>query len=350
MRNEDKVLLMASIMGVDTSLYIPAYIEDLRNSQIYLLLAKKIQSLRKNKDFRSVDLVIRFEQLNLENIKSFEDYFNSYSEILDILNNALEDKEINPLLNESDDPLGKVKILFDGKLTTLDDMILDERYTDEYKISTFKEVYLNYHKEVKKTLMRPFVEFLMMEEVIDKNIEEKSKMTLLLLATILGNAIIISLPLFPVDTFRMIYDGTLPSQPVLIYFYIIVGLLFILDAIMIFFFNVKCKDFRFFLRAYNGLKRNGNLEKKILKKEERFYGLILSHINEKKILTMKVKKVSIVNLEIKNLFYLVSIKEKLPYLTQKWTISYAFFSFNLIFYLALGGFIITILLFLGGHI
>ena len=46
MREEDKLLLLAEIIGVDTSKYVTKYIEELRASNVFLELCKNVHRAR----------------------------------------------------------------------------------------------------------------------------------------------------------------------------------------------------------------------------------------------------------------------------------------------------------------
>lgn len=350
MREEDKVLLLCDLLKVDVTDYLDRYIEELRTSKVYLQVCAQIIKLRKHDYFRNIEIIRRFEVIDFSKIKTFLDFEKTYAEILDIALECQKEKMINPLLSEEKMTLGEVMIPFDGRDITFNDMLLDERYTKTYKINQVKEIYLNYRKEVKTLLISPFVEFLRKEDVIDENIKEKSTITALLSSVILANIIIIILPLFPVTTLRNIYSGTIDSEIVMVTFYVLIVILFLLDLVSIFFYNVYLNKFRIFIRAYNSLRSEKSIMVKINNKSEAFYSLLLRHIDEIKPLNIPLKKVSLIDVEMKNLLYLIEIKDKLPYLQEKWKVPHFFYVVCAIFYLALLAFFLVIMLFLGGHL
>ena len=311
MREEDKVLLICDLLKVDVTAYLDRYIEELRTSKIYLQVCAQIIKLRKHDYFRNIEIIRRFEVIDFSKIKTFLDFEKTYAEILDIALECQKEKMINPLLSEEKMTLGEVMIPFDGRDITFNDMLLDERYTKTYKINQVKEIYLNYRKEVKTLLISPFVEFLRKEDVIDENIKEKSTIAALLSSVILANIIIIILPLFPVTTLRNIYSGTIDSEVVMVTFYVLIVILFLLDLVSIFFYNVYLNKFRIFIRAYNSLRSEKSIMVKINNKSEAFYYLLLRHIDEIKPLNIPLNKVSLIDVEMKNLLYLIEIKDKL---------------------------------------
>ena len=68
MREEDKVLLLAEIMGVDTSQYVEKYLDELRGSQIFMRLCNDVREARNSNSYKSQFLIDEFEAIDFSKI------------------------------------------------------------------------------------------------------------------------------------------------------------------------------------------------------------------------------------------------------------------------------------------
>ena len=98
MREEDKVLLLCEIMGLNTKPYVSKYVEELRNSDIFLKLCENVSKARKNKSFKAQRLIDEFELINFEKIQSLKEFYCLSAKINYLLSNSEAGDYINPFL------------------------------------------------------------------------------------------------------------------------------------------------------------------------------------------------------------------------------------------------------------
>ena len=70
MREEDKLLLLAEIIGVDTSKYVTKYIEELRSSNVFLELCKNVHRARNVDSYKAQLLIDEFETIDFHGGKA----------------------------------------------------------------------------------------------------------------------------------------------------------------------------------------------------------------------------------------------------------------------------------------
>lgn len=352
MREEDKVLLFSEIFGVDTSLYVEKYIEELRSSDMFLKLCENIVLLRKKDCLRNRLIIEQFELIDFTKVKTMKDYFKLYAHICFLYDESENVAKINPLFYDKNidkiEKLGEVNIEFDGRDITLNDMILDERYTMTYKIEAIKQIYLDYRREVKELLIIPFANIMGNQDVIKKDVSYRYKIYALLFVGILMNVIMIILPLFPSTLLRTLYSGQLDIPVIRYSFYSVLGTLAILDLALIMMFNVSLYKYRLFLRSYKVVSESYKIMDHIDKKCEDLYKIILKSINERKIIERKLQSVAFDYLEFKNVVYLIKISENYQSQSSKWRIPQYVIGMMIIFFMAFGVFSIVLLLQVGG--
>ena len=137
MREEDKVLLLAEIMGIDTRAYVSKYVEELRSSDIFLKLCENVSYARKVRSYKAQRLIDDFELINFDSINSLQSLFKVDALINHLLANSEAKDYINPFFYYDDEDIvnvGQISLHFDYQNFSLDDIVLDERYTLKYKI------------------------------------------------------------------------------------------------------------------------------------------------------------------------------------------------------------------------
>ena len=96
MREEDKLLLLAEIIGVDTSKYVTKYIEELRSSNVFLELCKNVHRARNVDSYKAQLLIDEFETIDFNSVKTLKECFILRARINYLLTTSLESNYINP--------------------------------------------------------------------------------------------------------------------------------------------------------------------------------------------------------------------------------------------------------------
>ena len=141
MREEDKLLLLAEIIGVDTSKYVTKYIEELRSSNVFLELCKNVHRARNVDSYKAQLLIDEFETIDFNSVKTLKECFILRARINYLLTTSLESNYINPFFyNEESDlieKVGEIVVNFDGnEVTYTPDKFIN--ITHGYAISVHK--------------------------------------------------------------------------------------------------------------------------------------------------------------------------------------------------------------------
>ena len=271
MREEDKVLLLSEIMGADMSPYVYKYIEELRCSDVYLKLCENVGKARNVHSFKAQRLIDEFELIDFNKIITLQDFFKVSAKVNYLLDNSEAENYINPFFynEESDliDTVGQIAIDFDNRRFTLNDIVLDERYTTRYKVDYIKECYLEWRKEIKEMLISPLQSIVIEPQVVaDKKLFDDTFITYFIICIVFNIGFIFA-PFVPSQFILSIYDGSCHIL-VTILFSIINVLLFLIDIYFIVVMNYRLNKTRIYRKAKYTIKNSEKILNKINKKCE----------------------------------------------------------------------------------
>ena len=311
MREEDKLLLLAEIIGVDTSKYVNKYIDELRSSNSFLMLCENIKKARNVYSYKAQRLINEFESIDFNKIKTLQDFFVLTMKINYLIQQSEESDYINPFFyNKEVDQIktiGEISIVFDNKKITLNDMILDERYTSNYKIDYIKEKFLEWRKEVVENIIDQYKFIFMKEKELPVSLGMDEGEKNILWISSIYNFIMIFLPIIPSSSIRNFYQGINSNRIMLILFFISWILLFLLDTILIYLVSKNYKQNKAYKEALLSLKNIENNMNKINKKCENFYDYILSCLLKNKLLEKEISYFSIDNNIVSSIFVLTRV-------------------------------------------
>lgn len=314
MREEDKLLLLAEIIGVDTSKYVTKYIEELRSSNVFLELCKNVHRARNVDSYKAQLLIDEFETIDFNSVKTLKECFILRARINYLLTTSLESNYINPFFyNEESDlieKVGEIVVNFDSKKYTLNDMILDERYTTNYKIDYVKDCYLEWRKEVVEKVVNPLIEVHAHEkEIPDVKIFDY-KMLLITISLIICNLIFIFLPFVPSNFIKNLYQQNANNLSIQIIFNIYIIVLFINDIILVMVLFLKNKKNGKIIYSKNMIKNSYKIIKKVDKKCELFYAYLLRSLSDNKLLNKNIRKYALDKEQVRSISTLNNLLNK----------------------------------------
>lgn len=314
MREEDKLLLLAEIIGVDTSKYVTKYIEELRSSNVFLELCKNVHRARNVDSYKAQLLIDEFETIDFNSVKTLKECFILRARINYLLTTSLESNYINPFFyNEESDlieKVGEIVVNFDSKKYTLNDMILDERYTTNYKIDYVKDCYLEWRKEVVEKVVNPLIEVHAHEKDIPDVKIFDYKITLIMSGLIICNLVFIFMPFVPSHFIRSLYRQSANNLFIQIMFNIFISLLFINDIILIIVLFFKNKKNGKIIYAKNMIKNSYKIIKKVDKKCELFYAYLLKSLGDNKLLNKNIRKYALNKEQVRSISTLKNLLNK----------------------------------------
>lgn len=296
MREEDKVLLLAEIMGIDTSKYVEKYLDELRSSTIFMRLCNDVGKARNINSYKSQLLIDEFEAIDFSKINSLTKIHILYAHINYLVHKFEEEDNINPFFYNEDydkiNTVGEISINFDGKNYTLNDMILDERYTLEYKLDYIKEQYLLWRKELVEKIREP-LKFLMVKEKKIPNIQVIDEGFVIALIFIgLANICFLIAPLFPSAFIDNLYSGTAESW-IQIIFYIASLLMLAIDIYSIIYVTIRHKKRSKYVRAIKIINNSNLIIEELNNKCVKFYSYVLDGLTDGKLLKNPISKYSL---------------------------------------------------------
>lgn len=293
MREEDKVLLFCEVMGQDTSPYVVKYVEELRSSEVFLRLCDNVAKARTINSYKAQRLIDEFELIDFSSVTTLQKFYQLDAKIHYLLSNSEATDYINPFFysEESDQitTVGQISIDFDCKRFSLDDMILDERYTARYKVECIKECYIDWRKEVKEKVISPLQSLIIERDAI----APKPKMfdmefLLYAFATLGANLVLLFAPLVPSHFILSLYAGNVRWWFSALFSLIVVAL-FLLDIYFILAINLRLGRTRIYRKALRALRCPDRIMRNIDLKCEELYAYILHGIDEKRLLKKNLK-------------------------------------------------------------
>ena len=296
MREEDKVLLLAEILGIDTNKYVEKYLDELRGSKIFMRLCSDVSKARNIDSYKSQLLIDEFEAIDFSKINTLSKVFVLYAHIYYLVDKFEEEDSINPFFYNDDfdkiKTIGEISINFDNKKYTLNDMILDERYTATYKIDYVKEQYLLWRKELVEKVREP-LKFLAVKqkklpkiEVIDEGFK------IVLFFVFMANCCFLLAPIVPSNFIKSLYLGT-ANNVFQIIFYVAVILMFTIDIYSIIYVTIRYRKRGKFARALNIINNPYVIVKQMNNKCVNFYSYVLDCLVNNKLLEHKISRYSL---------------------------------------------------------
>ena len=353
MREEDKVLLLCEIMGINTKPYVSKYVEELRNSDIFLKLCENVIKARKNKSFKAQRLIDEFELIDFEKIQSLKEFYCLSAKINYLLANSEAEDYINPFFYNEDNinTVGQISIDFDAQRFSLDDISLDERYTVNYKIDYIKSSYLSWRHEVKEMVINPIKDAAINIDELPSNVLFDFEFILYLCLIIVSNIMLAIGPFINIDVIKPLYDGTCEDKVLVILFYILCGLIFALNIYFIVSINKRLIKTRKYRMARKMISNADKICENIDRKCELFYEYVMNSLTETKPLTEKVKKFAIDNNYLLSLNYVINKFNRGEIESEEdIKINDAIKALLIIFVLVLISFIVSIIVINGGNV
>lgn len=158
MKKTDKVLLLAELLNVDTSSFIKEKRIDFNNSSLMEEINAILKENKKNHSPKFIALRKDYQKIKSADFKTIQEYIAYLTKAEHILYNLKNKSYINPLMcsyKEGETKLANLIINFDGKDTSLGDLIMLEIYSDKYKIDTIKYLIIAWRKELDDNFIRP---------------------------------------------------------------------------------------------------------------------------------------------------------------------------------------------------
>ena len=313
MRNEDKVLLLCEIMGIDTTPYVIKYIEELRCSDIYLRLCKNVIEARKLTSYKAQRLVDEFELIDFSKVDTLQKFFVLKAKINYLVTNSEYSSFLNPFFYEPESSVvevGNISIEFDKKQYTLNDVILDERYTQRYKIEYFKNSYLEWRKEVEDYVIDPLKDLVINKEKLPSLVLFEPEMKWLIVLMIFANAIFLIGPLIPSEFIRSLYQSTCPSMFLQYTFYFSFFTMILINLVLIITVNYRIRRNRHYTTAMKLIEKPSKKIDEINDLCQQLYSYILKGVNDNKLLTKEIKKFSIQKSDLAALIFLLRIRDE----------------------------------------
>ena len=308
MREEDKVLLLCEIMGLNTKPYVSKYVEELRSSDVFLKLCENVIKARKNKSYKAQRLIDEFELINFESVHSLQEFYCLSAKINYLLANSDAVDYINPFFYNDDniDSVGQIAIDFDAQRFSLDDISLDERYTLNYKIDYIKNAYSSWRQEVKEMVVNPIKDAAINIDKFPQNVLFDFEYVTYLCLVLLSNIVLSIGPIINSEYLKPLYDGTCDNIVLMVLFYVICIMLFILNIYFIVSINGRLKRTRRYRVARNMLANSDKIISEIDFKCQSFYEYVMNSLTETKPLTKKLKMFALNSKYLLALHYLIN--------------------------------------------
>lgn len=163
MREIEKGVLLAELFDVDTSKYVPSFIEWIKNTDQYISFSQKYELLKNKRTWKARRFYAYFESVALDDCDTIKEAMIEYGKICYLIKITSEPSYINPLIVENiDNPdmtIGDINVMFDGKIMTIRELSLLEGFSFERKDELIKEKINNWIKEVEESILSPIEEY-----------------------------------------------------------------------------------------------------------------------------------------------------------------------------------------------
>lgn len=270
MREIEKGLLLAEFFEVDTSKYVPSFIEWIKSREQYLNFEEKYLALKNKKTWKARRFLSYFESINLENCISIQDALIEYGKICYLEKITSEPAYINPLIIENiDSPemtIGDIQVNFDGRIMTIKELSKLEGFSFERKDELIKEKIANWVKEVEETIIAPIDEYKKYSFYLPKIKLFSLTRTIELIYLILLNAFVLSIYLIKIPQFVDVFSD-LNGLKFCVYL-LMVGFTLVYDVIYASTMIYRKSKYGYYIKA-----RDSVMEKIYIEKDKTEYNL-----------------------------------------------------------------------------
>jgi hypothetical protein len=170
MRNIEKGLLLAETFKVDTSMYVPSFIEWIKNTEVYQEFLETEAILKKKRSFASVKMLKQYRKINVDRITSIKQGTILYGKIAYLVSLTKEENYVNPLLVENLDnkkmTIGDLKVNFDNKNITFRELSLNQNFLLETKQETLNKKIECWSNELHLRVIKPLMTYYKRKEYL----------------------------------------------------------------------------------------------------------------------------------------------------------------------------------------
>ncbi len=254
MKEEMKFYLLAEESGWNLQKYATDYGKTLKETENYQLLVNNINSAKEHLSFKAKGLIESFDRLQFYTL-NIKDCFILESSFDYLLLHSFPEYYINPLAIDPNykgdiNSIGDLIINFDGKDTTLNEIILDETKSKEYKMERI-EPQLDYYLSDMNKIADVSIANLKKKAITKKNFLSIFSYVSEILFFILANIFLFITWINPFEIFfNHFYQPTLThALTYLAYMYPIIILLYDISFIAFHIYRANVSE------AYNYAKR-----------------------------------------------------------------------------------------------
>lgn len=151
MNNIDKAIYLASKIGANFANFDTTYIQDILTSKEYKILLDNIKWTKNFNTQKAINLQDDFKALNYD-IKNIEESIILSSRVNYLALVSFENYYLNPFMKTNfkvrTNSIGDLMLLYDGKLASINDVILDTNHTDNYKMKILSNKCNEYASEI----------------------------------------------------------------------------------------------------------------------------------------------------------------------------------------------------------
>ena len=255
MRNIEKGVLLAELFEVDTSRYVPSFIQWIKNTPEYSYFVEKSNSLKIKRTWKARRFHSYFETIDIDSIETIKEGMIEYGKLCYLVKITSEPAYTNPLIVEDLDminmKLGDIVINFDNKLITLKELAKLEGFSFERKEEVVKERIENWVKEVEDSIFMPIEEYkrhmFYLPEIKMFSFSRIFQLVYLLLV----NALLICIYLIKIPLFENIISDH--SSLKFFLYSLSIGFTFVYDIIYVIIMIYRKKKYGYYSKARNGV-------------------------------------------------------------------------------------------------
>ena len=255
MREIEKGVLLAEFFGVDTSKYVPSFIEWIKKTEQYIIFNRKYELLRNKRSWKARRFYSYFESVALEESETIKEAMIEYGKICYLVKITSEPSYINPLIIENiDNPemsIGDINVSFDGKIMTIRELAQIEGFTFERKDELIKEKINNWIKEVEEAILAPIEEYKTYSFYLPKIKWFSVSRTIELIYLILLNAFLAAIYVIKIPLFENILSDVM-SIDFFVYL-LAIGFTLVYDLIFIITMIVRRVRYGYYKKARDGV-------------------------------------------------------------------------------------------------
>lgn len=159
MRSVDKAMLLAEYFSLDVSKGVSSFIDWIKESDTYRVFIERMHSFRKTYSLKGKKLYEYGKEIRFKKSFTMEEAVIMYGKMLHFINLSDDKAYINPLIVDLSSSnkiiLGDIKIDFDGKVLSLNEVSLLEGYSFDFKKEYVKKAIEEWMKEVNEYIVIP---------------------------------------------------------------------------------------------------------------------------------------------------------------------------------------------------